>query len=148
MKWSVCRFEELNNFDLYKILQLRIDVFMLEQECLYAECDNKDLMAKHIYAKEDDEVIAYARLLPPNVSYTDPSIGRVVVSPPYRSQKLGRILMEKAISQQQIDFPRQMIRISAQHRLQSFYENLGFIAHGSIYLEDNIPHIEMALKSY
>lgn len=145
MNWTVRNFQELSSRELYLILQLRVNVFMLEQNCLYPECDNKDYHAKHLFAEDNGQIVAYARLLPPHISYAEPSIGRVVVHPDYRSLKLGYLLMQHAINQQIDDYPMQMIRISAQARLQAFYENLGFVAKGETYLEDNIPHIEMVL---
>lgn len=144
--WIVREFVELTSLELYKILQLRINVFMLEQECLYPECDNKDLKGRHLMGIIGDEVVAYARLLPPNVSYTDASIGRVVVNPTARHLKLGTELMEQAISNMRKDFPNEAIRISAQAHLQGFYENVGFVrVSEETYLEDNIPHVEMVL---
>lgn len=144
--WVVRSFSELSSLELYKILQLRINVFMLEQECLYPECDNKDLKGKHLMGILDGEVVAYARLLPPNVSYADASIGRVVVNPAARHLKLGTELMLQAISAIRKDFPTEAIRISAQAHLQGFYENVGFVrVSEEPYLEDNIPHVEMVL---
>lgn len=144
--WVVRPFSELSSLELYKILQLRINVFMLEQECLYSECDNKDLKGKHLMGILDGEVVAYARLLPPNVSYADASIGRVVVNPTARHLKLGTELMLQAISAMRKDFPTEAIRISAQAHLQGFYENVGFVrVSEEPYLEDNIPHVEMVL---
>lgn len=144
--WVVRPFSELSSLELYKVLQLRINVFMLEQECLYPECDNKDLKGKHLMGILDGEVVAYARLLPPNVSYADASIGRVVVNPTVRHLKLGTELMLQAISAMRKDFPTEAIRISAQAHLQGFYENVGFVrVSEEPYLEDNIPHVEMVL---
>lgn len=144
--WVVREFAELTSLELYKVLQLRINVFMLEQECLYPECDNKDLKGKHLLGILGEEVVAYARLLPPGISYTDASIGRVVVSPTARHLKLGTELMNQAISAMRQDFPNQPIRISAQAHLQAFYENVGFVrVSEEPYLEDNIPHVEMVL---
>ena len=146
VSWIVREFADLTSLELYKILQLRINVFMLEQECLYPECDNKDLKGKHLMGILNDEVVAYARLLPPNVSYTDASIGRVVVNPKARHLKLGTEIMQEAISAMRKDFPNEAIRISAQAHLQGFYENVGFVCVSEEpYLEDNIPHVEMVL---
>lgn len=145
--WIVRDFAELTSLELYKILQLRITVFMLEQECLYEECDNKDLKGKHLMGILGDNVMAYARLLPPGISYADASIGRVVVSPNTRHLKLGTTLMQNAISTMREDFPTEAIRISAQAHLQGFYENVGFVrVSKETYLEDNIPHVEMVLE--
>jgi len=147
VNWVVRPFSELSSLELYKILQLRINVFMLEQECLYVECDNKDLKGKHLMGVLDGEVVAYARLLPPNISYADASIGRVVVNPSARHLKLGTVLMQEAILAMRQDFPNEGIRISAQAHLHGFYENVGFVrVSKEPYLEDNIPHVEMLLK--
>lgn len=146
MDWRIKSFAELSSLELYKILQLRINVFMLEQDCLYPECDDKDLKGKHLFAMDGDTCIAYARLLPPNVSYPDcSSIGRVVVHAVYRKHQYGQILMDKAIEQNKMDYPEVPIRISAQEYLTRFYTGLGFQIESDVYLEDNIPHLEMAL---
>lgn len=144
--WKIKEFEELSNFELYQILQLRINVFMLEQECLYPECDNKDLKGKHLMGYLNNQLVAYARLLPPGVSYSDASIGRVVVHPQCRHLKLGNALMSKALAQVREDFPYEDIRISAQAHLQGFYERVGFERVSEEYLEDNIPHVEMLFE--
>lgn len=144
--WKIKEFEELSNFELYQILQLRINVFMLEQECLYPECDNKDLKGKHLMGYLNNQLVAYARLLPPGVSYSDASIGRVVVHPQCRHLKLGNALMSNAIAQVREDFPNEDIRISAQAHLQGFYERVGFERVSEEYLEDNIPHVEMLFE--
>lgn len=144
--WKIKEFEELSNFELYQILQLRINVFMLEQECLYPECDNKDLKGKHLMGYLNNQLVAYARLLPPGVSYSDASIGRVVVHPQCRHLKLGNALMSKALAQVREDFPNEDIRISAQAHLQGFYERVGFERVSEEYLEDNIPHVEMLFE--
>lgn len=144
IRWITRHFEDLNSLELYKILQLRINVFMLEQNCLYPECDDKDLKGRHLYGLLDGEIVAYARLLPPHVSYPgDSSIGRVVVAESVRKHKIGNILMQRAIEQLIEEYPKNTIRISAQAHLKKFYNELGFIEEGEIYLEDNIPHIEM-----
>lgn len=146
INWIVKEFADLSSLELYQILQLRINVFMLEQECLYPECDDKDLKGKHLMGIMDGKVVAYARLLPHHVTYPDVSIGRVVVCPSKRHLKLGTVLMQEAISNMYKYFPGEAIRISAQAHLQSFYENVGFVrVSEEPYLEDNIPHVEMVL---
>ena len=146
MDWRIKSFSELDSLELCKILQLRINVFMLEQDCLYPECDDKDLKGKHLFAMDQDTCIAYARLLPPDVSYPQcSSIGRVVVHADYRQHQFGQILMNRAIEQIKMDYPDLPIRISAQEYLKRFYTGLGFQIESDVYLEDNIPHLEMAL---
>lgn len=141
--WQIKSFEQLNNLHLYKILQLRINVFMLEQNCLYPECDDKDIYSFHLFGIDDNEIIAYARLIPPSVAYNEAAIGRVIVAQSHRGKKLGHQLMQRAIEQLESDFPNTAIRISAQTHLQKFYENFGFTTVSEPYLEDNIPHIGM-----
>lgn len=144
LNWHVNSFESLSNEDLYNILQLRINVFMIEQNCLYPECDNKDLVAHHLYAKSENKIVAYARLLPPGISYKDASIGRVIVSETFRNYNIGSELMNRAIQETLHFYPNDTIRISAQAHLEKFYQNLGFNTESDEYLEDDIPHIEMA----
>lgn len=137
-------FNELTVEELYKILQLRSTVFVVEQNCVYQDMDDKDFKSYHLQIlSPQNELLAYARLLPANISYAEVSIGRVVSNPLFRGQGFGIKLMEKAIATCQELWPNEPIRISAQHYLLKFYQNLGFKEVGDIYLEDNIPHIEM-----
>ncbi|WP_437918216.1 GNAT family N-acetyltransferase [Sphingobacterium sp. LRF_L2] len=145
-QWTIKPFSALTPNELYEILQLRIDVFMLEQQCLYRECDNKDVQAFHLFGVYEGKIVAYARLLPKKISYEDLSIGRVVVHPSFRKYGLGKILMQEAISYWHQIFPNSPIRISGQLYLQRFYEDLGFEKVSEVYLEDDIPHIEMLLE--
>lgn len=146
MEWRIKSFSDLSSLELYKILQLRINVFMLEQDCLYPECDDKDLKGQHLYLVVEDQCLAYARLLPPDVSYPNcSSIGRVVVHADHRQHKYGQVLMERAIAYLKNEFPEVPIRISAQEYLKRFYTNFGFKIESDVYLEDDIPHLEMAL---
>lgn len=120
---------------------------MLEQNCLYPECDNKDYQSKHLFGTYEGAVVAYARLLPAGISYDDLSIGRVVVHKDYRKFGLGKVLMHQAIQYWDTMAPKQRIRISGQLYLQRFYEELGFEQVSDMYLEDDIPHIEMLLQN-
>jgi ElaA protein len=145
--WSCKSFEELRTKELYKILQLRNEVFVVEQNCAYQDCDDKDLKCYHFLGCENENLLAYSRLVPPGISYDDaPSIGRVVTSPSIRNQGLGKILMEKSIEQIQILFGAVPIIISAQLYLKNFYESFSFLQVGEEYLEDAIPHIKMIRK--
>jgi len=146
IRWTIKSFDKLTSIELYKILQLRINVFMLEQNCLYPECDDKDIQANHLFADDNGQIIAYARLIAPQVSYKEASIGRVIVSNQYRGQKLGYTLMQYAIEKLSTDYPMSAIRISAQAHLNQFYGNVGFKQVSKEYLEDGIPHIEMILQ--
>lgn len=144
--WHFKKFDELTSQELYKILQLRVEVFVVEQNCLYNECDGKDTKCDHLWCEQDGKILAYCRIVPPGVSYTEPSIGRVVSHPEFRHMKLGYELMRHSIQIIQNHFPNQCIRISAQSYLKLFYEKFGFQQVSEEYLEDNLPHMEM-LKS-
>lgn len=142
--FQITPFNELTVAELYDILQLRTAVFVVEQNCVYQDMDGKDQISLHLLVKSTGStLLAYARLLPPHVSYTEPSIGRVVSNPAFRKAGFGKILMQKAIESVSARWPHQGIRISAQLYLLQFYQNLGFSPVGESYLEDNIPHIEM-----
>lgn len=146
MHWILKPFIELTPEELYSILQLRNEVFVVEQNCPYQDCDNKDLYAWHLMGKEEKKLLAYARLLAPGISYSESSIGRVVSSPATRKTGMGKKLMHESIQQIRNLFQTDTIRIGAQLYLKSFYESFGFVQDGDIYLEDNIPHILMLRK--
>lgn len=142
--WQCKSFSELTTEEVYKILQLRSEVFVVEQNCAYQDCDNKDQEAFHLMAWEKDRLLAYARLLKPGISYPDaPSIGRVCVSASSRRKNLGKLLMRKSIEETHRLFGTIHIKISAQLYLKRFYESFSFVQHGPIYLEDGIEHIMM-----
>ena len=143
MIWTLKPFEKLTPGELYKILQLRNEVFIVEQKCPYQDCDNKDIYAWHLMGMMEDRLLAYSRLLAPGNSYSESSIGRVVSSPSTRKTGMGKKLMQESIEQIRNLFHTDTIRIGAQQYLQKFYESFGFIREGDIYLEDNIPHIVM-----
>jgi ElaA protein len=146
MHWILKPFIGLTPEELYSILQLRNEVFVVEQNCPYQDCDNKDLYAWHLMGKREDKLLAYSRLLAPGISYSESSIGRVVSSPATRKTGMGKKLMHESIQQIRNLFQTDTIRIGAQLYLKAFYESFGFIQDGDIYLEDNIPHIEMLRK--
>lgn len=141
--WHYKEFSELDLIELYQILKLRSAVFVVEQNCPYLDTDDKDLNAYHLCGWQDKKLVAYARILPPGISYKEASIGRVVTHPDYRSKGAGKELMERAIENTLSQFHVSTIRIGAQLYLQRFYQSLLFINEGEIYLEDGIPHIEM-----
>lgn len=148
MNWYFKSFETLSNTELYKILQLRAAVFVVEQTCAYQDMDDKDFKATHQWAEDaEGNVVAYCRLLPENISYKEPSIGRVATAMTIRKSGAGREMMEQAILHISRSFKSTSIRISAQLYLKVFYESLGFKQVGETYLEDDIPHIEMLLSS-
>ncbi len=146
MHWILKQFADLTPKELYNILQLRNEVFIVEQNCPYQDLDNKDLYAYHLMGMKEDKLLAYARLLAPGISYSESSIGRVVSSPSARKTGIGKKLMQESIEQVRNLFHTDTIRIGAQFYLQKFYESFGFIQDGEIYLEDNIPHILMLKK--
>lgn len=139
-------FDDLTPHELYEIMRLRNEVFVLEQLCVYQDADNKDQRSHHLMIKDNGKLIAYARLLPPGVSYPEMSIGRVISSPEYRRKGAGRLLMQKAIEGCHELFGEGPIRIGAQLYLKKFYESFGFVQAGDMYLEDNIEHIEMKIQ--
>lgn len=143
MRWLVKKFDDLTNLELYSILQLRSEVFVVEQNCVYQDMDTIDESAFHLFGTEEQKIVAYARLIPPGISYSTASIGRVVVSNTIRSKGIGKELMKEAINETEILFKTTSITISAQQYLNRFYNELGFKEVGDTYLEDNIPHIKM-----
>lgn len=149
LHWTLKKFDELTSYELYAILQLRSEVFVVEQNCVYQDMDGKDLKAWHLmgYYREKfgEKLLAHTRLLPPGVSYPESSIGRVVSSPDARGLGIGRALMQESIDSIYKLYGKGPIRIGAQLYLKNFYASLGFIPEGEIYLEDNIQHIIMYL---
>ena len=142
--WQCKSFNELSNEELYKILQLRIEVFAVEQNVVYQDCDNKDFDSYHFTGSQNNMLLAYCRIIPPDIAYPKAaSIGRVVTSPLARGQSLGKQLFEKSLEQLYKSFGNVPVIISAQAYLVKFYENFSFTSNGNIYIEDSIPHITM-----
>jgi ElaA protein len=148
IKWICKKFDELTANELYIILQLRNEVFVVEQNCVYQDADNKDQASYHLMGLQDNKLIAYSRLIPPGIAFTEPSIGRVVTSPAARRTGMGKLLMKESINEcrKLFDTNNIVLRIGAQLYLKDFYASLGFIPIGGIYLEDGIKHIEMLLS--
>jgi ElaA protein len=144
--WILKPFAELTPNELYSILQLRNEVFIVEQNCPYQDMDNKDLKSWHLMGIEENKLMAYSRLLGPGISYSESSIGRIVSSPSARKTGMGKKLVKESIEQVKNLFNTDIIRIGAQLYLKAFYESFGFIQDGEVYLEDNIPHIIMLRK--
>lgn len=143
----VCKkFFHLCNQELYNLLRLRAQVFVVEQNCVYQDLDTKDLYAHHLLMYDNETLVAYARLIPQNISYSEISIGRVVNAKDYRGKGVGKILMNKAIEECYKVYGKQPILISAQVYAIGFYEQFGFEKTGNQYIEDDIPHIKMILK--
>jgi len=141
--WTLKKFETLTPYELYAILRLRTEVFVVEQNCVFQDMDNKDQPAYHLMGWKNEILIAYTRLIPSNLSYKEPSIGRVVTSASARGGGIGRKLMEKSIEEMIRLYGKTPIKLGAQLYLKKFYESLGFIQSGDIYKEDGIDHIEM-----
>ena len=146
INWILKPFAELTPYELYSILQLRNEVFIVEQNCPYQDLDYKDLKSWHLMGIEEDKLKAYSRLLAPGISYSESSIGRIVSSPAARKTGMGKKLVKESIEQIKNLFKTDTIRIGAQLYLKAFYESFGFVQDGDIYLEDNIPHIIMLRK--
>lgn len=145
-QWICKSFSSLKLEELYALGQLRQAVFVVEQHAPYLDFDGLDQEAQHILAYKGEELLAYARIIPPELQYPDAaSIGRVCVAPQARGQQLGRVLMQKALASCHKLYGAWDIRISAQTYLRPFYESFGFVAYGPFYLEDQLPHRAMRL---
>ncbi len=136
-------FGELSTSELYNILQLRSEVFVVEQNCIYQDLDGKDKNALHVFGIKNDEIVVYTRVFKPGDYFKEASIGRVVVAQSERQYKYGYDIMNASIKAIQDFYSETKIKISAQTYLKRFYNNLGFIEEGEGYLEDNIPHVAM-----
>lgn len=145
IEWHLKHFNELTAQELYEILKLRSEVFVVEQNCVYLDIDGKDDKALHIFAQVNNKVVAYSRIFDKGDYFDQCSIGRVVTHSLYRKTGLGHLLMQKSIEAIQQHFGETQIAISAQEYLKNFYESHGFIQTSATYLEDDIPHIAMQL---
>ena len=141
--FKIKRFNELSTPELYLLLQLRSEVFVVEQNCVYQDIDGKDEKAIHVLGYYNDDLVAYSRLFNKGYYFEEASIGRVVVSPKFRDKKFGHDLMHISIETINKIFNETAITISAQEYLKKFYESHGFIQTSEMYLEDDIPHIQM-----
>lgn len=146
IKFKIKRFNELSLSELYEVLKLRSEVFVVEQNCVYLDIDGKDEKALHVLGMFGEELVAYARIFKPGDYFEEASIGRVLVKQIYRNKKWGYDLMNEAIRATATVLNETQITISAQLYLQQFYENVGFVRTSDEYLEDAIPHIEMKKK--
>ena len=143
MELTAKKFEDLTVPELYEILKLRVDVFVVEQNCPYPELDDKDEAAWHVYLREDGRIIAYLRVLPPGLSFDTAAIGRVISAK--RRCGIGTVLMREGIKVAKERLQADTIKIEAQTYARAFYEQLGFVQSSDEFLEDGIPHIEMTL---
>ena len=140
-KWK--NFDELSLDDLYAVLNLRQKVFIVEQDCPYIDADYTDQDAFHLLGYQGNNLIAYLRAFKPGLKYEGSSMGRIVTEKNSRGLGLGKEIIKEGVRFLKKEYPSYEIVISAQHRLQHFYIELGFISRGDVYLEDNIDHIQM-----
>jgi ElaA protein len=144
LEWKLKEFEELSTKELYFILQLRTEIFVVEQKSICNDLDNKDLFSAHLMCWKNGTLIAYARIIPPGISYQGfASIGRIVNKQGFRGLGIGKELVQRAIIEIQRKFPEKPIRISGQLYLKKFYESFGFEQTSDIYIEDCIDHIQL-----
>ena len=143
LHWTYKAFNELTIYELFKILQLRCEVFVVEQNCVYQDVDDKDMKSHHLIAWDNDVLVAYCRISPPGISFNEASIGRVLTAKNYRKNGIGRELMHRGIAAALQEYSCKQITIGAQLYLKSFYGSLGFKQVSVTYLEDGIPHIDM-----
>lgn len=146
MNWQLKKFEELKCEEIYKILKIRNEVFIVEQKCAYQDCDGKDENSYHLYLEDEGKIISYLRILKKGISYNEISIGRVLVNKNYRCKGISRKMMLKAINFIEESLSETEIKIQAQSYLVNFYRSLGFKETSNEYLEDNIPHMDMLKK--
>lgn len=143
LTWVLKSFDDLSNAELYEILRLRSEVFVIEQQCFFQDMDNKDQLCKHLMGWSGEVLMAVSRIVPQGVSYPFPSIGRIAVSPLGRGKGYGGELLHESIQCVENVNGKTTIRIGAQLYLKNFYENFQFFQTSDVYLEDGIEHIEM-----
>jgi ElaA protein len=143
IEWKCKKFHDLTVDELYDLLRLRSEVFVVEQNCVFLDQDNIDKDCFHLSGFHQNKLVAYARIVPPAAVYEEASIGRVITSPSVRKTGVGKQLMHEAIERLYSLFGNVNIKIGAQLYLKSFYESFGFYQSGDVYLEDDIEHIHM-----
>jgi ElaA protein len=146
MRWYCLAFSDLNVDQLFELLKLRADVFVVEQNCVYHDLDHHDRnpQTRHLLGFEGKILVTYLRLLPPNTTYSECAIGRLVVHPNYRQQGNAHLLLKQGIEQAKKIWPNiPCLQLGAQAHLQQFYQLHGFTSISAVYLEDGIPHIDM-----
>ena len=142
LEWKLKRFDELTTYELYDILKLRVEVFVVEQNCPYQDLDDKDKLSYHLFLEDDGDIVAVLRILPENLAYEEMAIGRVIVKKSHRKRGISKIMMDKAIRFIIDELKRDKIRLSGQAYLTDFYIDLGFKKVSEAYLEDGIEHFE------
>ena len=143
ISWKLCTFDALSLQELYDLLQLRTEVFVMEQACAFQDMDGSDAQALHLLGLQGQQLVAYARCFPAGVKFVEASIGRVITRSNVRGTGLGHVLIDKAIESVDTVLGAQAIRIGAQARLKNFYSRHGFVDVGVPYIEDGIDHLEM-----
>lgn len=146
MAWIFSEFDDLTTAELYEMLKLRVDVFVVEQNCPYPELDGLDQKSIHLAFRENGKLLAYARLVPGELKYGVPSIGRVIVCPDARGRGLARELINKSIDFIFNEWQPEQIRLQGQLYLKEFYQSFGFDPISDVYDEDGIPHLDMKLE--
>jgi ElaA protein len=146
MIWQLKKFNELSGEEVYKLLRLRSEVFVVEQQCIYLDPDGKDFKAYHLYLEDGGEIVACTRIFPKGIAYSEASIGRVIVKKDYRGRELAKDMLSKAMEYLEEVLKESVIKIQAQAYLFDFYRGFGFEAISEEYLEDGIPHIDMICK--
>ncbi len=145
--WKFKKFHELTTVELYEILKLRAEVFVVEQDCPYQDIDDKDKVAYHLFLEDTNDVVAYLRILPENVSFDDMAIGRVIVKKSHRGKAISREMINIAIAFIINGLGKTKIRLSGQAYLSEYYESLGFKKVSGCYLEDGIEHFEFLYEA-
>ena len=145
MKIKIKSFEELTKKELYEILKLRSEIFVVEQHCFYLDPDGYDYHCHHLIVEENNEIVAYLRIIPKGLSYETPSIGRVLTAKDYRGIGASRMAMQTAIDFIKAQWKKDKITIGAQFYLENFYASLGFVRVSDVYLDAGIEHIDMVL---
>ena len=143
MVWHFKSFDALTKAELYAVLQLRAEVFVVEQACAFQDLDGSDNRAMHLLGQQGDELLAYARCFAAGVKFAEASIGRVVVHAGARGRGIGHVLMREAVARLQQHWGAQPVRLGAQARLKNFYTQHGFVDTNAPYVEDGIDHLEM-----
>lgn len=142
-RWQTSEFDDLSNSDLYALLRLRQEVFVLEQDCLYQDLDNRDQNAIHMLCWGENELLAYQRALAPGSYFSDSALGRIVVSATARGHQVGKELVQRGVLHNLARWPEHDVRLNGQAHLEYFYSTLGFVPEGELFDEEGIPHRHM-----
>lgn len=143
MSWKVKKFDELTNYELYSILKERSDIFVVEQTCFYLDPDGLDIGSYHLYKEENEEIIAYLRILPREIVGDNAAIGRVIVKKDYRGKGIGKELIGEALKFITEVLKEHNVELHAQDHLRDFYGSFGFKVASDVYLDAGIPHVTM-----